>query len=83
MTVTPHQLHQAFPDDAEAVRRLRASDGRFARLAEAYDAVNEEIHRGETNLKPMDDFHMEDLRKERLRLLDEMAKMLRQDAASA
>ena len=80
MSVTPHALPEAFPEHADALRRLRREHPHFAKLAECYDAVNEQIHRGETNIEPMDDFHLEDLRKERLRLLDEMAAMLRDSA---
>ena len=82
MSATPHALPEAFPDQQEALHRLRHENGHFARLAKEYDEVNEQIHRGETNIEPMDDFHMEDLRKQRLRLLDELAKMLREDAGA-
>ena len=77
MTATPHALPEAFPEHLDALKTLRAENAHFAKLAERYDAVNETIHRAETNIEPMDDFHVEDLRKQRLRLLDEMAAMLR------
>lgn len=77
MSHTPHALTEAFPEHQEALRRLRADDAHFSRLADEYDKVNGEIHRGETNVEPMDDFHIEDLRKRRLRLLDEMSALLR------
>lgn len=79
MSHTPHALTEAFPDHQEGLRRLRAEDAHFSRLADEYEEVNGQIHRGETNVEPMDDFRMEDLRKQRLRLLDEMSAMLRAD----
>ncbi|MEL6977755.1 MAG: YdcH family protein [Pseudomonadota bacterium] len=78
MSATPHALPEAFPDHQDLVKRLRAEHAHFAKLADDYDVVNESIHRGETNIEPMDDFHMEDLRKQRLRLLDEISAMLRE-----
>ena len=77
MTATPHALPDAYPEHQETVHRLRRDNAHFAKLAERYDAVNEQIHKAETNIEPTDDFHMEDLRKQRLRLLDEMAGMIR------
>ena len=81
MTATPHALPEAFPDHVETLHRLRQENAHFAKLADRYDALNEQIHKAETNIEPTDDFHMEDLRKQRLRLLDEMAAMLREAGA--
>ncbi len=38
--------------------------------------MNRAVHRGETNVEPLDDFHLADLRKERMRLKDEIYRML-------
>ena len=83
MTATPHALPEAFPEHVDAIRKLRTDDAHFAKIADAYDAVNEQIHRAETNIEPTDDFHMEQMRKQRLRLLDEIALMLRAERKSA
>lgn len=77
MSHTPHSLAEAFPQKIDAMRVLRARDAHFARLSEEYEMVNQRIHRAETNIEPTDDFHMEEMRKLRLKLLDEMAGMLR------
>jgi len=76
MSHVPHELHEEFPDKTDRMRELRASDAHFARLSDDYHAVNRTIHRGETNVEPMDDFHLEDLKKKRLALLDEIARYL-------
>lgn len=76
MSHTPHELHEEFPDKVQRIHDLRASDAHFARLADTYHALNREIHRGDTNVEPMDDFHLEDLKKRRLALLDEISTHL-------
>ncbi len=76
MSNTPHELAEEFPDKIEAMQGLKESDAHFAKLAEEYHEVNRAIHRAETNIEPMDQFAEEDLRKQRMRLKDEIARML-------
>lgn len=72
MSHTPHELAAEFPDKADQIHELKESDAHFRKLADSYHDLNREIHRGETNVEPMDDFHLEDLKKQRLALLDEI-----------
>ncbi len=76
MSHTPHQLAADFPDYAEKIHALRQSDAHFARLVAEYDAVNEVVHKAETDLEPMDDLALEAKRKERVRLKDEIFALL-------
>ncbi|WP_224824818.1 YdcH family protein [Cognatishimia sp. MH4019] len=76
MSNTPHELAEEFPDKIEAMQSLKESDAHFAKLADEYHEVNRAIHRAETNVEPMDRFAEEDLRKQRMRLKDEIARML-------
>ncbi|MDT8345119.1 MAG: YdcH family protein [Thermohalobaculum sp.] len=80
MTHTPHELSKAFPQDGETIRALKLRDPHFARLADDYHRLNREIHRAETDLEPVADFTLEAMKKERLRLLDEIAAQLRATA---
>ncbi len=73
---TPHELADAFPEDAEALRRLKLSDAHFARLAERHHEVNRAIHRIESEVEAASDTRLETLKKERLHLLDEIAVKL-------
>lgn len=77
MSHVPHELHEEFPDKADTIRELRANNRHFAKLTEEYHELNRTIHRGETDIEPMDDFHLEDLKKRRLALLDEIAGHLK------
>ena len=74
MSHTPNELVEFF--DADALRLAQAGNPHFAKLSDQYHSLNREIHRGETNVEPMDDMHLEDLRKKRLALLDEMRSIL-------
>lgn len=76
MPNTPHQLAEEFPEHVAKMRRLREVDGHFHRISEEYQAVNLAIHRAETDIEPVDDFHMADMRKQRMRLKDEIYGML-------
>jgi uncharacterized protein len=76
MSHTPHELVEEFPGQAARIHELRETDAHFRRLSEAYHDVNRAIHRAETRVEPVDDFREEDLRKQRLRLKDEIARML-------
>lgn len=76
MSHTPHELIDEFPNHGDRIHELRLSDAHFAKLSEEYHVINREIHRGETNVEPMDDVHLEDLKKKRLALLDEITGFL-------
>lgn len=76
MTHTPHELAADFPGQAALIRRLRIEDAHFARLAERYHEINGAVHRAETGVDPMDPTHETELRKERMRLKDEIAALL-------
>jgi uncharacterized protein len=77
MTHVPHGLHEEFPNAAAAISKLKISDAHFARLADTYEHVNREIHRIEAETEAADDAAVEELKKKRLRLKDQIAAMLR------
>jgi uncharacterized protein YdcH (DUF465 family) len=76
MSHVAHELHEEFPEQAEAIHSLKASNAHFARLAEEYHTLNRTIHRMETNVEPADDATIEGLKKKRLSLKDEIAGFL-------
>lgn len=78
---TPNQLHDEFPQDAEAIQHLKQTNAHFAKLAEEHHDINRAIHRVETDIEPASDMHLEDLKKQRLALLDEIAAMLAAESA--
>jgi uncharacterized protein YdcH (DUF465 family) len=76
MSHTPHELAEEFPEHAALIHHMRSTDGHFHRLANEYHEVNRTIHRAETDVEPMDDLHIAELRKKRMRLKDEIYTML-------
>ena len=77
MSHTPNELIDMFPEHADKIHELKTENGEFARIFDEYHEVTREIHRGETNVEPMDDFHLEDLRKRRLHMLDRVTAILK------
>ncbi|WP_292532024.1 YdcH family protein [Methylocystis sp.] len=76
MSHVAHELHEEFPQQAEAIHALKAGNAHFARIAEDYHALNRAIHRMETNVEPAEDATIENLKKKRLALKDEIAGFL-------
>lgn len=76
MSHTPHELAEDFPDKVDRIHELRETDAHFRKLSDEYHEVNRAVHRAETNVEPMDQFHEEELRKRRMRLKDEIAAIL-------
>ncbi|MBK8373561.1 YdcH family protein [Sphingorhabdus sp.] len=83
MSHTPHELHDEFPDDAETLHELKTGSAHFTKLSDKYHELNREIHRIEAGVEASSDARAEDLKKERLVLLDEIAAMISQAKAGA
>lgn len=76
MSHTPHELAHEFPADAELLHRLKLENGHFQGLSERYHEVNREIHRIESGVEAASDDRAEQLKRQRLAMLDEVAAML-------
>lgn len=79
MSNTPHDLTEEFPDRRERITELKTSDGHFARLADEYNELNRAIHRIETRVEPTSEDVEEELKRRRVRLKDEIARLLQGD----
>ncbi len=80
MPLENHSLINEFPEMRERIHRLKAADGHFARLFNEYDAVEHSVHRIESGAEAASDERLEQLKKERLALKDELYNMLRKAA---
>lgn len=76
MTHTPHDLTTEFPNHAAELHDLKLTDAHFARLAERYNEINKRIHQAETLVEPASPEHETDLRRERMVLKDQIARIL-------
>lgn len=72
MSHTPHELAEDFPEYAEKLSELRLSNSHFARLTDEYHEINREVHRAETDVEPVSDLHLTEIRKQRMALKDEI-----------
>jgi uncharacterized protein len=73
---TPNQLAEDFPGMEDRIHALKTSDNHFARLVEAYNELNRDIHRIETRVEPTSEDVEEEMKRKRVRLKDEIAQML-------
>lgn len=78
---TPHELHDEFPHDAEALHRLKMTNTHFVQLADRHHEVNREIHRIAAEIEAASDERLEALKRERLHLLNEIAAMIEAEEA--
>jgi uncharacterized protein YdcH (DUF465 family) len=72
-----HDLHKEFPDLSEKIQVLKTGNHHFARLFEQHGALDIRIVKAEEGIAPMDDLALEGLKKERLKLKDDLYQMLK------
>lgn len=77
MKNTPHELIDDLPEFAEQIHTLKTSDAHFAKLFEEYHEINRNVHRAETDVEPTSDEHLEEMRKQRMMLKDQLYAMLK------
>jgi uncharacterized protein YdcH (DUF465 family) len=73
----PHELQDEFPGEALFIERLTKSDHEFRQLAARYDEINRQIYRIESEDEPTADEVLEGLKKQRLKLKDDIATQLK------
>lgn len=77
MPIENHSLINEFPEYRERIHALKMQNNHFSRLAEAYDVVDHEVQLVEKSGQNTSDAYLEELRKKRLKLKDELFAMLR------
>ncbi|MGO4328381.1 YdcH family protein [Cupriavidus sp. 2TAF22] len=70
-----------FPEFRELISVLKAQDAHFARLFHRHNDMDQEIKNMEARLVPADSVTIESLKKEKLRLKDELYGILRRASA--
>jgi uncharacterized protein YdcH (DUF465 family) len=70
-------LHNEFPEYHDEIHALKTSDAHFLRLFERYHEINRHVLRIEVEAEPATDPQLEDLKKTRLQLKDQLYAMLR------
>ena len=72
-----HDLIHELPEHRETIHNLKMTDTHFAKLFDEYHEVDHEIHRIETNIETTSDEYLEEKKKQRLHLKDELLKMIK------
>ena len=76
MQIEHHDLHQEFPNFTDAIDTLKAGNAHFARLFASYNRLTGKVEDLEENDMPVADFTLEDMKKQRVKLKDELYHML-------
>lgn len=71
-----HDLATEFPELKDKIHELKTSNAHFSRLFERYQEIDKQITRSENRIELMSNEEEETLRKERLKLKDELYSML-------
>jgi uncharacterized protein YdcH (DUF465 family) len=73
-----HDLHHEFPEYEQLIHDLKMNDAHFARLFDEYHVLEHEVRRIEEGVEVRSDQYVEDLKKKRLSLKDQLYHMLLQ-----
>lgn len=76
MSEGQHDLAHEFPAHRDRIHALKSANHHFARLLDEYHGVSKELHRVEAEIETPADTVVEELKKRRLRLKDELYAML-------
>jgi uncharacterized protein YdcH (DUF465 family) len=72
-----HDLMHEFPEFGDRIAELKRSDATFSQLMDGYDRLDAQIRELEELGSPVTDETIEDLKKQRLGLKDQLYKLLK------
>ena len=72
-----HDLTHEFPEYRDRIHQLKTHDAHFRELFDKYHELDRQVHRSETDVEPVGDDYLEDLKKRRLQLKDELYTLLK------
>ncbi|XQW85251.1 YdcH family protein [Thalassotalea piscium] len=78
MLVDKHDLHHEFPEYEDKIHQLKTEDAHFARLFKEYHELDHEVHRIEQGVENTSDDYLEEKKKQRLNLKDQLFAMLKE-----
>ncbi len=73
-----HDLVHELPEHRDTIHNLKMTNNHFARLFDEYHEVDHEVHRIETGVENTSDDYLEDRKKARLHLKDELYRIIQQ-----
>lgn len=72
-----HDLHHEFPEFKDKIHALKTGNTHFAKLFDEYHAVDREVRRIEQETEIAGDAALENFKKKRLQLKDQLFTMLK------
>ena len=78
MLTEKHDLVHERPEHRDTIHNLKMTDNHFARLFDEYHEVDHEVHRIETGVENTSDDYLEERKKRRLYLKDELYRMIKE-----
>lgn len=81
MSQTPVDFSQEFPEYKDHVHQLKLQDAHFARIFSEYQDCSAQLHRIAQEIETPSDDVVEQLKKQRLHLKDQLVAIIRQKAA--
>ncbi len=76
MHVEHHDLQHEFPEMVEAITVLKGSNALFAKLHASYNRLTGKVEDLEAHDMPVADFTLEDMKKQRVKLKDDLYHIL-------
>jgi len=73
-----HDLVHELPEYRDVIHALKTNDAHFSKLFDEYHEIDHEIHRIETGLETPSDDYIEERKKQRLQLKDELFAMIKE-----
>lgn len=80
MTIEHHSLLRDFPEHHDRIKELKATDSHFGRLYDEYQGLEDRIYRAEIQQEVLSDEHLEDLKKQRALLKDQLYAQIEETA---
>ena len=80
MPLENHSLVKEFPELSKKIHNLKTSNNHFAKLFAEYDEIEHNVHRIESGAEAASDDRLEELKKQRLNLKDELFSLLKKAA---
>ncbi|MDI1297721.1 DUF465 domain-containing protein [Methylotenera sp.] len=76
MNIEHHDLAHEFPEHREKIHHLKLENAHFAKLFDAYHHLTKDVERIEGEDVPVSDVALENQKKERIQLKDQLYAML-------
>ena len=77
MPLEKHDLLHELPEYKERIHELKISNNHFAKIFSEYHDIDHEIHRIEEGIETPSDDYVEELKKKRLHMKDELFAMIK------